>query len=264
MEEEQGLNGFWSWLKRNKHIIAGICAAVGLAPLGAAIEALSLGSGTGGGGWDGVGDNTMSKTGNYEPTSSEASILDMWVENKLTPFYQNLLIQIKLAFESANYSFQLQQINEVEMKMCVIRSYYMTHETTGLSINAVEVRSELIDAIFNPLEQMIIDSITSESVGLQSYSISVTNPALFLPLNINNITVDCERYVDNNGGYGNSQSLLTPNPVVVNPVTNQIIPHDTVPNNVKTKDNSNALLVLLGLLGLTILFYPDEKKKEKN
>lgn len=265
MEQEQGLSGFWSWLKRHTHLIAGICTAVGLAPLGVVIEAISAsidagGESSGKGSGGNMGDNTMSKTGDYEPTSSEASILDAWVENKLTPFYQKLLIQIKLAFESANYSFQLQQINEIEMKMCVVRSYYMTHETTSLSLNAVNVRSKLIDTIFQPIEQMIVDSIASDGIQLLRYSVTVNDPAMFLPLNIQNVTIDCEKYVDNNGGYGNSQSLLTSNPVVVNPVTNQIIPHDTVSDNVKTKDNSNVLLVLLGLLGLTILFYPDKNK----
>ena len=264
MEQEQGLNGlngFWSWLKRQAQKVADLCSDFGLDSIATSIED-ALAS---------VEDFSAGKI-NYVPTASEGVILDAWADSKLIPFYQKLLIQIKLAFESTNYTFQLQQINEIEMKMCVVKSFYKTHETTNLSSNAVNLRSDLINTVFRPLEQMILDSITGDSIILQAYSFTVNNPALFLPLNINNTTVDCERYIDNNGGYGNSQSLLTPSPVVISPTTNQVIPNITTTGNVKSNDNSNVLFVLLGILGLTLLFYPGEneasdhnvKKKKQN
>lgn len=269
MKTNQGLNGFWGWLKRNVHKIAAVCTAVGLAPLAIALEAISTAindtsSGGSGNGGD-MGDNTLWKTGDYEPTSSESAILDSWVLNKLTPFYKNLLLQLKSAFESTNHDYQLQIINDVIMKMCVVRSYYATFETNGLSASAVNLRNELVDNIFHPVDDMISNSILNDTnTEVESYQMTINNPSQFLPLNIQNITVDCERYVSHNIGTQNNQNaepLLTSIPVVVNPITNQVIPNTSTINS--TSKKSNLGLVILSLLGLAVLFYPDDKKKHK-
>lgn len=264
MENNQGLNGFWGWLKRHVHTIAGICTVIGLPEVGIALEALVKFDDT-------VSDNSTtntgsidkmsSKIGDYEPTVYEASILDPWVTNKLTPFYQNLLLQIKSAFNSADSNFQLQQINDVLMKICVVKSYYLNHETNGLSLPAVNLRNELLDNIFLPIEDLITNSIINESnLQLENYTVTINNPGMFLPLNVLATTVNCDKYVDYNGVLQNSptQSLLTSTPVVVNPVTNQVISNPST----STK-KSNIGFVILSILGLAILFYPEEKKEKK-
>ena len=271
MRKNQGLNGIWGWIKRHVHAIAGVCTAIGLAPIGLALEAITAStsdSGSGGGG--DMGDNTMGKSGGYEPTTAEASILDPWVEYKLTPFYKNLLIQIKSAFDSTSHDFQLQTINEVIMKMCVVRSYYAKYETNGLSSSAISLRSELIDNIFRPIDDMIDNSIVNDTnVHIENYSV-VINPTQFLPLNIQATSFNCEKYVNSNPTTQNTQNsppLLTSSPVVINPVTNQVIP---VQNSVTTNSNptnsnptnSRTAIVLLSILGLVIMFYPDKKKKK--
>jgi hypothetical protein len=264
MKSEQGLNGFFGWLKRHIHAIATICTLVGLAPLGAVLEAISIDTGTGSSGtsYDGMGDNTMRKIGEYEPTATESLILDQWVEIQLTPFYRALLIQIKSAFESNSHDLQLQIINEVIMKMCVVKSFYTTNDTNGLSLLAINLRSELIKEIFVPIDDMIGNSILNDnSVYLENYIANNISPSQFLPLHVQNLSYECERYVSVGTGGQNNQNpppFLTNVPVVVNPITNQVI---SKPNTALPNSNRTTGIVLLSLLGIVILFYPSDKKK---
>lgn len=263
MENNQGLNGFWGWLKRNVHGIAAVCTAIGLAPIAFALEAIVGASGSGGAGsggaYGGMGDDNMYKMEDYEPTTSEASILDFWVDKKLTPFYTSLLNQIKSAFANTNHDFQLQAINDAIMKMCVVRTYYTNHDIVGLSPSAINLRMKLIDTIFQPIEDMIPDSIANDtSVHLSTYTLNGFDTGQFLPLILQSISANCNKYESNNSGSQNTP-LLTTTPVVVNPVTNQVI---SSPTTAKNNSNSNTAIVLLSLLGLVVLFYPSEKKKK--
>jgi hypothetical protein len=274
MKNEQGLNGFWGWIKRNVHKISGICTMLGHPEIGIALEA-AVGisnsvSTDNGGGNGGMGDNTMGKSSDYEPTISETAILDKWADNELMPFFQKLLLQINEAFSSSDPNYQLQQINDVLMKICVVKSYYTNHVTTGLSLPAVNLRSELIDTVFQPIEDLIANSILNESsMQLQSYSVTVNNINLFSPMKISAITINCDKYVVNNGVLQNSQgqSLLTTNPVVVNPVTNQVITNNT--NNANQSINPNEkgyaktfAFVMFGL-AVVIALMPSKKSQKK-
>lgn len=251
-----GLKGIWGWIKRNVHKIAAVCAVVGLPAVGVALEAIVQFT---------QDEGISAKMGvEYEPTASEGVILDSWVENKLTPFYRNLLTKLKLAFDLQDHNTQLEIINDVMMKMCLVEAYYRNNETSGLSPQAVNLRSEFIANIFLPIDDLIANSILNiNNVGLINYTATVTNPNDFYPLNIQNFTSNCEKYVSNQSNLGNNQNtlpLLTNAPVVVNPVTNQTIVQSDNANPTNTK--SNLGIILLGILGLTVLLYPDDKDKK--
>ena len=262
MEANNGLNGrFWNWVKRNVHIISAVAVVAGLGPIALALEAAVYADGGPSSG-KGVG------IGDYEPTVKEAAILDPWVTLKLTPFYQQLLVQAKAAFDSTNYNVQLETINIVVMKMCVVKEYYKTRDSLGLSPSALALRNALIEEIFLPVEEMIANSIkNTANLSMVKYPVSVGNNNEFLPLDINNFTASCEKYsvTGNQDQNANTGSLLTTSPVVINPVNNQVISDPIKTTTEKQGSKSNIALILLGILGLAILLYPDDedKKNEK-
>lgn len=269
----QGKGRFWNWVKRNVHIIAAVATVVGLPAIGIALEAAVLadgGSASGNVGTEQEQQNqiTMRTLAEYEPTPSEAIILDPWVKNKLTPFYQQLLTKAKSAFESSDYNFQLNTINDVTMKMCIVKEYYKTRESAGLSLNAMTLRNALIEEIFLPVEEMIANSIkNSANLTIIKYPVSIGSTSGFYPLDIKNFTASCEKYTTtgNQGANVNNGSLLTLSPVVVNPTTNQVIQGQTKTITEDKSNKSNIGLLFLGLLGIAILLYSDDedKKNEK-
>lgn len=274
--ENTGLNGIFGWARRNLMKIAGVVTIFNPA-LGGALTLLSMAIGTGE--EEGGDEGKMSFT---EPTVAEQRILDKWVNEVLTPFYKNLAIQIKDVFGgNISPSEQLQIVNEVMAKMCVVRAYYANNETAGLSDNAVAARLDVIDKLFNIIDDMINDSFTSNAIVLDNYSFKVTNTSLFAPINIPaNANYSCQRYVNNVPVSQQNVPILTVTPVVVNPVTGQPI---TIKNNPVTgqpvsavidepikinpatgqpviKDNNKTIaIVLVGAAVLVGLFYKQKK-----
>lgn len=259
MEAYNGLNGkFWNWIKRNVHIIAAAATAVGLAPIALALEAAVLADG-------GSQSGNVNKTNlDYEPSINESNILDPWVNNKLKPFYQTLLLEAKQAFAMSDYNAQLSAINNIKMKMCVVREYYKTRETNGLSVPALNLRNTLIDEIFLPVDEMIMNSINNLSnLTVVKYPISITNNIQFRPLDVNSFSTTCEKYDTAPGTSINTSSepLLSVSPIVVNPVTNQVIQE---PIKTEKQNNKSSLgLLFLGLLGVAMLLISDEQDELK-
>jgi hypothetical protein len=259
MEANVTSKGFWGWVKRNVHIISAVAVVVGLGPIALALEAAVYADG---------GPSSGKGSGDYEPTASESAILDPWVTLKLTPFYQQLLMQAKSAFDSNDYNYQLETINKVVMKMCVVKEYYKTRDSLGLSPSALALRNALIEEIFLPVEEMIANSIkNTANLSMVKYPVSVGNNNEFLPLDIKNFTASCEKYsvAGNQDQNANTGSLLTTSPVVINPVNNQVISDPIKTTTEKQGSKSNIALILLGLIGIAILLYPDDedKKNEK-
>lgn len=257
--------GFWSWIKKNANIIAAVCVVVGLPALGAAVKlaaSLDVGADTP------LGPEAQRSINNYEPTASEAAILDPWVANRLVPFYTKLLNEAKAAFASSDPTYQLNMVNNISMKICVIRNYYKNHDTKGLSSSAVNLRNELIDMIFTPIEEMIANSfVNTSNLSILKYPISTQDGSDFIPLDIKLFSTNCEKYVISNPNQlqPSPEPLLTNTPIVVNPITNEIIPEKEIK---KSESNSGIALTILVLLGLAIMLFKKdeevEKKKSKN
>lgn len=93
--------------------------------------------------------------GTNDITPSEETILDNWLQNKFMPYFENLLSSIDVALSSTSLQAKMTEINKQIAKMCVIREYYLVNETRGLSQNAINVRLELINELFNPVELAI-------------------------------------------------------------------------------------------------------------
>lgn len=126
------------------------------------------------------------KAPEFEPSPAEAAIIENWATTKLNPFYKVLVTQLSNAFAMADFNAQLAQINNVMLKICVLKQYYTTNETVGLSVDAVQSRMEVITRILLPVENLITKSIAEYDtvVNLTPYVFAVTtaNATQFAPL----------------------------------------------------------------------------------
>jgi hypothetical protein len=255
-EQNTGLNGFRNWLRRNLGWISGAVAIINPG-VGAALKALDIA----------MGDEVEGQRA-YEPTTAEQVILDKWVKEKLTPFYSNLNTQFQSVFNGPSPSTQLLVINEIMAKICVVRGYFATNETNGLSKLAVEKRMELIDIVLNVIEDSINDSFVSDNIVSETSTYKVTNNGLFNPFTIPlNTSYACIKYTNTVPiAQQNNAPILPIKPVVINPVTNETIKvNPTTGEPIKTKKNDDTIMYVFFGLALAIgLFFNKKESSNKN
>ncbi|RZL47075.1 MAG: hypothetical protein EOP00_13025 [Pedobacter sp.] len=166
-----------------------------------------------------------------EPTKAEETILDNWVNNKFTPFFTDMVVLIDAAFATNNLQTQITVANKQLLKMKVVREYYVLNETTGLSQNAVNLRMNLINELFNTLDQVIVSKLGSATTA----TLVTANQSDFGNLFVN--TVQGQKYSTNQYGQSSITTVVnepvntTPTKTVTNfdePV--KVIPTKTVTN----------------------------------
>lgn len=211
---------------------------------------------------DAIDDVFLEKNGllsiEYEPTPSESTILENWRTNRLMPFYRNLSLQLASINQQGTLTEQLAIANIALQKMCVVESYFATYETNGLSTNAVYLRLELINKIFEPLYE-IIDS-TFENQNLQTNNVNIAfNSSMIADYNplistSQSFTANCLNYMIeqfNNSANGNAPiSLVIPNNENSQPITKE--------------GEGNLLLIGLCVAGVIAIITLSKDQKEKN
>ncbi len=211
--------------------------------------------------------NKNATTTDYEPTAAEQSVLTPWIQNKFTPFYQSMSMELAGAFSNANINVQLQIINSVAAKICVSKIYLATNDTAGLTIDGIKARNEFVKQAFTPLEEIIAKSIAQHDTVIDflpfTYTVSTSGAAQFRPL-IANLTgsYGCRQYV-NTGKKKVTSNVKTPvndpgqlidddmQPIGTSPNTPGTVP-TTQPgttNQPTDKDDKKGMINLL-LIGL--------------
>lgn len=213
---DTGLNGkFWQWLS----------SALSFA-LGAAA---SYANGATLGVFSGMIDSMRKKLDTHldnmslwrssnlqEPTAEEKIVLDAFAV-KLTAFFLNTMNTLKTTLSSSNPNIAI--VNNEMAKMCIVRHYYTNNETTvflannrtaALSQNAMDLRLELIDELFMPIQEVIKGKLGSAMV--EKTIIANINDFNGLFANSNDgYDYQCLQYVNNNA------SVLPPNNVIGTP-----------------------------------------------
>lgn len=168
--------------------------------------------------WDGSFNSSSAKSAaDYEPTASEAAKLENWAKLKLNPYYKAMVTQLSNAFASSDIDYQLSQINNVMLKICVMKQYFAAFETNGLSVDAVKSRSELINRIMVPVESLITKSIADHpnKMVLQDYTfvINASNGVQFnsiLEFVLMDEAYPCKKYVLTDAPNPNASQGSTP------------------------------------------------------
>lgn len=201
----------------------------------------------------------------FEPSAAEAAVLESWV-NKLKPFYKTMAEQLASVYSSNDVNAQINIINEVMLKIGVIKAYYARFELNGLGTQAQAMRLDIIDEIMKPAETLIEQTFAQNGIMAkkQSQTIKLSDHlSKFSGLITANGTASFSvpRYV-----VMSSDVVPTPTtpmqptggttPVVTTTTTNQSTTSTALPTNKKTIG-----FVLLGAAVLTVLLWPSDKSK---
>ena len=202
----------------------------------------------------------------YEPTDSELSILEPWQLRKLTPFYESLSLELKNVFNQQDLVTQISGANAILNKMCIVTTYFAQYETTGLSNEAVNMRSSLIEQLFEPLYIIIENSFASSNLVTFTSSISVNSENANQFNNLLNPTANfettCENYKENSRiAFGNLNPIKIKLPGKAIPVPNLQNPSE-VSAELPGKTFSNKNLLLLISSAAVFLYFSNSRKNE--
>lgn len=107
----------------------------------------------------------------WEPTPSEASVLNAFAQNALKNFI-NYLVSVEAAIKSnSTYTGQLNEYNKLLKSYAIFKDYHKTHEISGLSENAILTKIELLDVFVRELNKRleeifnVIDNTTTLNVA---------------------------------------------------------------------------------------------------
>ncbi len=193
----------------------------------------------------------------YEPTASEAAILDSWVINKLQPFYKKLANELAAISNATTFNEQVKIANAVLQKICLVQTYFVSKETSGLSANAVYLRSNLIDNIFEPLHEIIENTFNNQNLEIANTTATITsnNVNNFSPLiSVSGTSSTCLNY------------RLSSTEAVDNTPTNLVVSNNTtLPNPTTNSGNGTKLgLVALGIALIALLLPSSKKSKSES
>lgn len=209
----------------------------------------------------------------YEPTISEQQLLDAWADGRLEPFYKRLAEEVSAALRLSDFSQQVRAINTALGKMCVARYHFTYNETEGLSKNAVNLRLQLLDEIFAPIEQLIAESLDTSNLVLTQVSVRpVFSDYAPLISSSSLAAFSCDNYIG--GNTVQNQSFLPSGTTItgllpdkiIKPV-NPVVKVPTVTGNTAQpsdkKDKTGVLIgVAMGITALVLLLSGGNKKKK--
>ncbi|WP_277016504.1 hypothetical protein [Flavobacterium lindanitolerans] len=108
----------------------------------------------------------------YEPTEAETAILNAFAE-RLKPFYYRLSTDLSAGLQMQSLSDKILVINSCLNRMAVVKAYFASNETAGLSKDGVMSRNEIILQVFNDLYIIINRFMENEGLAVAEVSISI-------------------------------------------------------------------------------------------
>lgn len=109
----------------------------------------------------------------YEPTASEAVVLTSFSE-KLKPFYYTLANDLSSGLQMAATAEKILIVNSCLNRMSVVKAYFASNETAGLSSDAVKSRDEIILTVFQPLHDVINQYMEGEAATVVPVTLTIT------------------------------------------------------------------------------------------
>lgn len=190
----------------------------------------------------------------YEPTASEATILNNWVNNKLQPYYRTLATELANISTVNTFQEQVNLANNVLQKMCLIVNYFASRETVGLSTNAIYLRVSLIENIFEPLHEIIEATFNNKDLDIVNVKAAITqnNLAEFNPLiTVSGSTSNCTAY------------KITSTSVADNLPADLVVPNNTTLPSIANNNKADKTIGLI-VLGVALIawLWPNNKKSK--
>ena len=199
-------------------------------------------------------DYFVNRLATEEPSPAEEIVLRNWNTAKFAPFCANLGKRILDMQNSSTAVEQIEILNEINLKMCVVRSYFLSNELTGLLQVGRDTRTDLIDEAFLLLigiMQPIIEALgaTSTEITASSFGDDFGN---LIPEYYNIQPTVCDRYSTNNVNVApvNVTAIIQENQPVN---TTQTQPTNNTP--AAPDDKPSPLKKILVLTGVTALLY---------
>ena len=203
-------------------------------------------------------------TPEYEPTPAEEAILTTWFDSRVLPFYNILSTQLSRAFQQNTPQLQIEAINKVMTKICVTREYHKTQNITGLSKSAITWRSEVLDEILLPLENLITTSVSKiNGVIMENASATATTVGIDFSGLINLTGFNLANYTCKNYRLTNSSTTVIAPVVTLPPTQNEpakevVIPVNGNPNvpavpGETVKKSSPIVPIALGFIAVYLI-----------
>jgi hypothetical protein len=129
---------------------------------------------------DNLDDLANDPRGNYEPTKTEAVILENFSNELAKTIIDTTKEQVN-AFNVYNsnatniYKYSL--LNALLQRIAVIKEFYKVNDTTGLSVQAIDLRNLMIEVLFYKIIQEV------ENVGFQNQSFDLQSVVIKIPQN---------------------------------------------------------------------------------
>lgn len=214
----------------------------------------------------------------YEPTASEQAILDPWNKQKISPWIGKLAKELDAAFSASTIEDQIAKINKVMSKICYVKQYYVSKETAGLSVQAIQWRHEYLNVLLAPLLDLIVTTTSNKPISTKNMTNTGVNTtaadfAGIIPTANFTNNYNCNHYKVNAGVI----ELPVMEPIGTEPTTGLpvIVPisepaptgtgtatnPDGTPATEKTFLQKNGVPLALGVVALWALL---SKKKKKN
>lgn len=109
----------------------------------------------------------------YEPTEAETAILNAFAE-RLKPFYYRLSSDLSAGLQMQNLSDKILVINSCLNRMAVVKAYFASNETAGLSKDGVMSRNEIILQVFNDLYIIINQFMENEGLAVTDVTVTIS------------------------------------------------------------------------------------------
>jgi len=117
--------------------------------------------------------NWRSTDQEYEPTASEAAVLTTFTE-KLKSFYRTLANDLSTGLQMAGTAEKILIVNSCLNRMSIVKAYFASNETAGLSSDAVKSRDEIILTVFQPLHDVINQYMEGEAATVVPVTLTIT------------------------------------------------------------------------------------------
>lgn len=206
--------------------------------------------------------------GSYEPTYTEESVINGFVESKFNPFCVNLTKELDAAMKSYDLKTQVEKINKVLSKICFVQAHFRTNQTNGLSADAVQWRSDYIKSIFTPFLNVIETSLSAKPVVARQMTNVASNLNYLEVASIASVASIPANYTCNHYKVNPGVIMEPAIPAITDPIDGTVTEIPTTPTNAGTSPateknflQKNGFPLALGAVALWALF---SKKKKKN
>lgn len=172
----QGLNGGLNgcgWVCRQLNKYASVIAVLslvvpGVAEIVAIVKVASYAI-------DNIGSSDQNKGGFASlPLTPQEEIIMNQFSDKLINFSKHIIIALDQTFSQVGVPYAF-GVNKQLAKMCIAKEYFFINEKTGLSTNALQLRLQLINELFAPIQNVIKEQMGKLPIDGQKYVIANAN-----------------------------------------------------------------------------------------